>query len=142
MRVLVTGARDYVHRRLIWTILDGFLAQAGADEEVVVIEGQCPKGGADKFAEEWAKAHAPRVDHLPFPADWKRFAKSAGPIRNRRMLKEGRPTVVLAFHDDLAHSSGTKNMVEIAERAVGVTVIKIARSLDAPVQGALLEGTA
>lgn len=48
-------------------------------------------------------------------ADWAKFGKRAGPIRNRAMLDEN-PTVVVAFHDDLANSRGTKDMVQAAKR--------------------------
>jgi len=57
-----------------------------------------------------------------FPAKWKQFHKAAGSIRNREMLKFMRDypdpdKVVLAFHEDLESSTGTKDMVEIAGKA-------------------------
>lgn len=33
----------------------------------------------------------------PYPADWNRDGKAAGPIRNARMLKDGKPDRGLAF---------------------------------------------
>jgi hypothetical protein len=124
VRILACGDRNYpVERRtFLWAVLDGLLGSADQDEEVVLIEGQCPSGGADQFAEDWARALAPRVIHLPFPADWKRFGRRAGPIRNVAMLEQGRPTIVVAFHDDLASSKGTKHMVEIVAAVEGLPV--------------------
>jgi hypothetical protein len=58
---------------------------------------------------------------LPFPADWNTHGKAAGPIRNRQMLKEGKPDVVLAFHEDLGRSKGTADMVRAA-KAAGIAV--------------------
>ena len=52
-----------------------------------------------------------------YPADWTRYGKPAGPIRNRQMLNEGKPDMVIAFHDDLSVSVGTKDMVDIANAA-------------------------
>ena len=48
-------------------------------------------------------------------ADWGAFGRRAGPIRNRAMLDEN-PQLVLAFHDDLANSRGTKDMIQAATR--------------------------
>lgn len=133
MRVLVTGDRNWTDRNAVWAVLDGLYFQATVGHltvelsEFVVIEGQCPYGGADKHAEEWAKnspTHSynerpddPRFEHLPFPADWETFGKAAGPIRNKRMLYEGKPDVVWAFHDDLYKSRGTSDMIARAKKA-------------------------
>ena len=68
--------------------------------------------GADSIADEWKHLG---VDVRPYPADWTRFRKSAGPIRNRQMLDD-QPDLVVAFHDDLAASKGTKDCVEEAAR--------------------------
>ena len=52
---------------------------------------------------------------LAFPADWNKYDNAAGPIRNRQMLTEGKPTMVLAFHYKLlVESKGTKDMVKMA----------------------------
>ena len=48
-----------------------------------------------------------------FWADWGRFGKGAGPRRNRIMLNES-PRIVLAFHDNLKTSKGTKDMLKAA----------------------------
>lgn len=59
-----------------------------------------------------------------FPADWETHAKAAGPIRNRRMLEEGKPELVLAFKNGFDHTlsrGGTENMVKQA-KALGVAV--------------------
>lgn len=52
-----------------------------------------------------------------YPADWKRYGRAAGPIRNRQMLEEGKPDLIIAFHSNLAESRGTANMVKIARKA-------------------------
>jgi hypothetical protein len=51
-----------------------------------------------------------------YPAQWDKFGRSAGPIRNTQMLTEGKPHGVVAFHYCLAKSKGTRNMVEQAKR--------------------------
>jgi hypothetical protein len=71
--------------------------------------------GADDFAEQWAEER--RVERHIFPAQWAKFGKAAGPIRNQQMLDEGQPDVVYAFHQNLANSKGTKDMVLRARKA-------------------------
>lgn len=56
-----------------------------------------------------------------FPADWKKYGRAAGPIKNKEMLEyilEGDP-IVVAFWD--GQSRGTKDMISKAKEA-GVDV--------------------
>ena len=51
-----------------------------------------------------------------FKADWDKFGRAAGPIRNAQMLREGKPDLVVAFPG----GRGTANMVAQAKaRALG-----------------------
>ena len=52
-----------------------------------------------------------------YPADWETYRLAAGPIRNKLMLDQGKPELVLAFHHDLSRSSGTAHMVKISIKA-------------------------
>jgi hypothetical protein len=64
------------------------------------------------------------------PAQWGIHGIKAGPIRNEYMLKTGKPSLVIAFHDKLASSKGTGHMVRISREA-NVPVIVIASMKDA-----------
>ena len=64
--------------------------------------------GADRFAGGWARLRG--IEEIPFPADWAAHGRAAGPIRNKRMLDEGRPDLVVAFPG----GRGTANMVQQA----------------------------
>ncbi len=57
-----------------------------------------------------------------YPANWHLHGKRAGPIRNRQMLEQGKPELVIAFI--ALGSRGTKNMVEIAKKA-GIPVKQV-----------------
>jgi hypothetical protein len=109
MRVLVCGDRHWVDRAAIKRELRKFPANT------VIIEGEAK--GADSLARDVALELGFKV--LSFPADWDKYHRAAGPIRNRQMLTEGKPDLVLAFHQDLTRSKGTKNMVTLARRALG-----------------------
>ena len=106
MRVLVCGGRDFTNRPLLYSTLGNLHHQFGVD---VVIEGDAR--GADRLAGYWARHHG--IDDLKFRADWDAHGKAAGPIRNKKMLAEGRPDMVLAF----AGGRGTAHMVKIAREA-------------------------
>ena len=96
MRVLVCGSRKWTDRAIVFRVLDGFGPTAADD--TTIIEGQCPYGGADAFAAEWAQIYDDAVEHLPFPPEI-RNGVVQGPARNQRMLDEGKPDVVIAFKD-------------------------------------------
>jgi hypothetical protein len=119
MRVLVCGGRDFSDE----AFLDGELFTEWQREKFdVIIQGHAR--GADSLAVAWAKSmneteHA-GIKIISFPADWKKHGKAAGPIRNTRMLKEGKPDVVIAF----SGGAGTEDMVKKAKRA-GVRVIDL-----------------
>lgn len=74
--------------------------------------------GADKLAEKVAlRLGLPKMKIWRFHADWDLYGAAAGPIRNRCMFKWGEPTQALAFHNNFAQSSGTKDMVAILRKA-------------------------
>lgn len=111
MHLLVCGDREWISsddRDLVFLVLD--LTKAGIDQ-LTIIEGECH--GVDAWAREWAIAR--KVDYLPFPADWSQ-GNGGGPRRNLKMLQEGRPDLVFAFHDNINMSKGTKNMITLAKK--------------------------
>ena len=110
-RILVTGSRNWADEEKIYAAVMQELPVS------LLIEGEAR--GADTIAKQAARRLGIRV--LPFRADWRRYGRGAGPIRNQLMLDEGKPDLVLAFHEDLAHSKGTKDMIDRA-RAAGVEV--------------------
>jgi hypothetical protein len=86
-----------------------------------IIEGNCR--GADKFGGYAAARLGMSVDVMS--AEWGKYGKSAGPIRNYRMMKRllwyrderGDEILVCAFHPNIEKSKGTKNMIMLAQKA-------------------------
>lgn len=116
MRVLVCGGRDFDDWMGLRVFMSNLASQRlGQGERMTVIHGGAR--GADRFAGEWAKDNGISVE--AYHADWKKHGKSAGPIRNRKMLEQGRPDVVVAFRG----GRGTADMIRRAE-AAGVKVIR------------------
>lgn len=117
LRILCCGDRNWKDRILI---MQHIIMASGFTFDVTIIEGEAD--GADTISKEVAITMGMAVEG--FKADWKQYGKAAGPIRNQKMLDKGKPDIVLAFHDDLEHSKGTKDMVRRAELAnIPVTVI-------------------
>lgn len=113
-RVLICGDRNWENFQLIIDTLSKIQQERGVE---VVIEGEAK--GADTCGKVAAERLGIPVE--PHPALWRKYGLKAGPIRNREMLKDGRPTLVLAFHNYIENSKGTKDMVNTA-RAAGVPV--------------------
>ena len=107
IRVLVCGGRDFSDQDLLADILIGLLGQYKT-EDVTFISGHAR--GADKLGERFAKAN--NCELLIFPADWDKYKKAAGPIRNQQMIDEGKPDLVVAFKG----GTGTAEMVKRAKR--------------------------
>ncbi len=106
MRVLVTGDREWDDA---WKIKERL---EKLDSDTVIIHGDCR--GVDRIAGEVAEQIGFEV--IAYPADWKRYGKAAGPIRNKEMLDKGHPDLVIAFHPNMNQSKGTKNMFTVAKR--------------------------
>lgn len=119
MRVLVCGGRDFNDRDAMARALKEYKPKpltTGVSDAIIIVGGA---PGADTLAEEWADCFG--VRKRVFLANWKAHGKAAGPIRNQRMLDEGKPDLVLAFPG----GRGTADMVKRA-RAAGVRVVEVA----------------
>lgn len=117
MRVLICGDRNWADKDLIKHYL-------GMLKPSLVIEGECR--GADVLAREAAKELGIPVS--PHPADWEKYARAgkknpAGVVRNREML-DLEPDLVIAFHDNIDASKGTKDCITEADRR-GTPVVLI-----------------
>lgn len=112
MKVLVTGDRNWNNWASVWRSLRGL----GPLTEIV-------HGGA-RGADSMCAYVANKLGYTvhEHKAKWDLYGKAAGPLRNQEMLdKHPNIGLCLAFHDDLAHSKGTADMVRRA-RAKGIPV--------------------
>lgn len=112
MQVLVCGGRDFTDRERLFRVIDWLCP----DQITCIIHGGAT--GADTLAGEWAKYSY--VECKVYPAQWDKYGRSAGPVRNQQMLDEGKPDLVLAFPG----GAGTRNMIMLARRA-GVDVLEV-----------------
>jgi hypothetical protein len=114
MKVLVCGGRDFANVGMMRRALMNVCGDTPRSE-ITIIHGAAR--GADIIADKLARNAGCIVKECP--ADWRAHGKAAGPIRNRQMLADHNPDVVLA----MPGGRGTADMVSIA-RAAGVRVIE------------------
>ena len=113
MKVIVCGGRDYCDSNNLNNILNLIHKETPID---TIIHGDAR--GADKLAGLWANANG--IEEVPFAADWVKHGKSAGPIRNREMLLQTKPDLIVAFPG----GRGTQDMITVS-RKHGYKVIEI-----------------
>ena len=114
MNVLICGDRNWTDQETIRQRMSKL------PPNTTIIEGEAR--GADTIARDLAIEMGFTV--LSFPANWEEYGQAAGVIRNTKMLIEGKPDIVIAFHPNITKSKGTKDMVTKAKRAhVPVEVI-------------------
>ena len=124
---IVTGDRHATRREwgdVVRDVLEGALPALG---NLTILHGDA--SGIDTIADVLINERWPMVPLLVYPAQWDVFRaagnpNAAGPERNNRMLRHliafgdaGYDIRVLAFHNFIDNSRGTKNMVEQARRA-------------------------
>jgi hypothetical protein len=107
-RIIVAGCRSFSDYKLLSDKLDRYLQIHDYDMEIV--SGTCK--GADILGERYAQER--KLCCKRFPADWNRFGKKAGPIRNRQMAEYA--TNLVAFWDGNKIRSGTYDMIRTATK--------------------------
>lgn len=120
MKVLVCGGRDFVDTSAVIN----FLFRLDDERPIsAIIHGGA--NGADALGGRAAELL--KVPCHVFRANWKRDGKAAGPLRNQRMLDEGKPDLVVAFPG----GRGTADMVQRAKWA-GIEVIEASEHRTTP----------
>lgn len=104
--MIVSGSRHWTNKAYIFGILDSLRQLWGVTH---VVQGGAR--GVDKIADQWAEARG--IPSTTIPADWVGDGKkSAGPIRNAKMLKLFPEAKCVAF--PIGESKGTRNFIKQA----------------------------
>lgn len=107
---LVVGSRTFDNYDMLKQELDAQLADKSS---ITVVSGGAK--GADSLAERYAKEKGYLVE--VFKADWKKYGRAAGPIRNEEMQKfisQFSDRVCIAFWD--GKSKGTQSNFNLAKK--------------------------
>lgn len=114
MKVIIAGGRDFDDYNLLVEKCNKYLS---LQSDIEIVSGNA--NGADKLGEKYAKECNYKVKL--FPADWNKFNKSAGYIRNKEMAEYS--DCLIAFWNGI--SKGTKHMIDLAkERKLKVRVVR------------------
>ena len=106
MKIIIAGSRGFDNYELLKEKLDFYLKNI--NEPVEIVSGTAK--GADTLGEKYAIEKGYAIKR--FPANWDKFGKKAGYMRNSEMAEYG--THCVCFWD--GKSSGTKSMIELAEK--------------------------
>jgi hypothetical protein len=101
MRVIIAGSR---HCKDL-NILKLAISNSPFDITEVVSGGA---KGVDTMGEEWAKRNG--IPVKIFPANWSKYGRGAGPIRNAEMANYADALIAIAY----SGSRGTRNMIQHA----------------------------
>lgn len=107
VKIVIAGSRSfdnyyYLYQRIKWVLQ----VEKIHLHDVEVVCGMA--NGADKLGEEFAIDHNLQVKY--FPADWDKYGKQAGYIRNKQMAEYC--DYCICFYD--GKSKGTKIMINLA----------------------------
>lgn len=113
-RIIVCGGRHFDDYPRLTAEINGVVQSLGLQmNEMEIISGHC--AGTDQLGERYAEEH--EVDCKVFPAEWKKYGRAAGPIRNSQMIDyaaESVMPVVVAFVSP--KSKGTMDTVNKARK--------------------------
>jgi hypothetical protein len=104
-KVIIAGSRDFNDYKFLRKICDHLLQNK---PDIEIVSGAAR--GADRLGEVYAAEKGYKVTQ--FPANWNRFGKKAGYLRNVDMSDYANG--LIAFWN--GESKGTKHMIDIANK--------------------------
>ena len=105
-RVIIAGTRDFDDYGLLCRHTDYKLSVKRTERRIVIVSGAAK--GADALGEQYARERGYKL--VRYSADWEKYGKAAGPIRNDVMARNA--DALIAYWD--GRSPGTWNMIQTA----------------------------
>lgn len=103
MKTIIAGSRDITDIKVVEEVMQ--------DLDWEVTENVCGLArGVDMLGAQWA--YSKKIRTVAFPADWDKYGRRAGHVRNREMAEYAEALV--AIWD--GESAGTRNMISEARR--------------------------
>ena len=115
VNIIIAGSRTFDNYECLKKKVLNFIGEKQIElSNICIISGTAR--GADKMGENFAKELNLKLKC--FPADWDKYGKQAGFLRNTKManyaIEDDNQGILIAFWD--GKSSGTKHMIEIAKK--------------------------
>ena len=105
MKLAIVGSRDFNDYDVICNFIS---AKFDLNEIDTIVSGGAK--GVDALAETYAKEHD--LNLIVKKADWKKYGRAAGPIRNKLIIEEADAVVAFPAKD----STGTRNSMSLAKK--------------------------
>lgn len=106
-RVIIAGSRNFCDYAALRDRCEDVLAIPMALGKVIIVSGHAK--GVDQLGERFACEN--KLKTIVFPAEWKKYGRAAGPLRNKIMANNA--DALIAFWD--GESRGTGNMIQLAQ---------------------------
>lgn len=108
LKIVIAGCRYYNNYNEAKEYIDFCIREIKKNNTIVILSGGCR--GADAIGERYAIENGYEIRR--FVANWDKYGKAAGPIRNEQMAKDA--DYIICFWD--YKSRGTKSMIENAKK--------------------------
>ena len=105
IKVAIVGSRNFTDYIQFKEIVDNYISEIGDVD--MIISGGC--SGVDSMAEKYADEH--HIAIKIFPANWTKYGKRAGPIRNTEIVNDCTHLLALPSKS----SVGTKDSINKAK---------------------------
>lgn len=113
-RVIIAGSREFTDYEIAERAIFEAFRNIDITGPIRIVSGHCR--GVDILGERYAEKYGLKLS--VFPADWKRYGRRAGYIRNSEMAEfasgDNSSADLIAFWD--GKSRGTKMMIDIANK--------------------------
>ncbi len=113
-RIIIAGSRQFNdYGKMLKALDEQGVHLINSIDPIEIISGHA--SGADTLGEKFAKAYGYPLKI--FPADWDKYGRAAGPIRNEQMAKYAADAdrgILIAF--PVGESRGTRNMIKLAKQ--------------------------
>ncbi len=119
-RIVVAGCRDYNNYNEAKQHIDLYISEIRKTNTLIFVSGCCH--GADMLGERYAQENGFTIER--YPANWQKYGRSAGPMRNRKMAEIC--DYVICFWD--GKSRGTRTMIKYAnefQRPIRIKMIDL-----------------
>lgn len=116
-RVVIFGSRGFKNYDLLREKCDAYLQNKKDTHRIIIVSGHAK--GADMLGEQYAQEKGYELE--TYPADWKKYGRRAGFLRNEQMADLS--NAAIGFWDGDSH--GTQHMIEYSkEKGLDVRVVR------------------
>jgi hypothetical protein len=106
-KILFFGSRNWTYKHMIKDVIWSLLV---SNQAFTMIEGEAR--GADTLSRQVAEMFPEHINIIQCPANWNKYGKAAGYMRNIEM-RSYHPDLGICFHEDLFNSKGSLMMFNL-----------------------------